>query len=140
MSRPLGKSILVVAGVAMAATIGAAIWVMGGPGAQREQRLDERRIGDLRDLQSSIEQYHRDYDRLPPDLATLARQPGVSLPLADPISRQAYVYAVEAPDRFRLCATFTTDTARDGRRGYGFDTDWAHGAGNTCFPRRVKVE
>lgn len=140
MSRPLGKSILVVAGMAMAATIGAAIWVMGGPGAQRERRLDERRIGDLRDLQSSIEQYHRDHDRVPPDLATLAGQPGVALPLSDPITGQTYVYVVEAADRYRLCATFATDTARDGQRGYGFDTDWAHGTGNTCFQRRIKAE
>ena len=140
MSRPVGKGILAVAGVAMLTTVAAAVWVMGGPNIQRVRRMDERRASDLRDLQSAIEQHHRDNDRLPPDLATLARQPGVTLPVADPMTQQRYTYEVQASDRYILCATFVTDTAAEGQRPYGLQNEWAHGAGHTCFQRRVKSE
>lgn len=140
MSRPVGKSILIVAGVAMAATVAAAVWVMGGPNMQRVRRMDERRASDLRDVQSAIEQYHRDNDRLPPDLTTLASQPGVTLPVADPLTQQRYTYEVQAPDRYILCATFVTDTSRDGQHVHGLQREWAHGVGHTCFERRIKTE
>lgn len=140
MSRPVGKTILIVAGVAIAASIAAAIWVMGGPGAQRLQRMDERRVSDLISLKDSIESYHRENGRLPDDLATLERLPGASLAVTDPVTRQRYGYTRDSAKDYRLCAVFATDTATDGLAVRGIHQEWAHGAGNTCFKRSVKSD
>lgn len=140
MSRPVGRTILLTAGVGMAFTVVAAIWVMGGPGSQRDRRMDERRIDDLRALQEAITQHHAQAGRLPANLLALGQRPGLDLAVSDPVSRTPYGYHIDAADRYRLCAQFATDTAvrQPQRRAWnGYDLQWAHGAGATCFDRRI---
>ena len=139
MSVPgAGRWLAIAATVAVAAAVIAAIVVMGGPTAQREARLDKRRIADLARIQREVRNYFESHDRLPPDLATLASQPGRRLP-RDPGNGAAYEYATIDAGRFRLCAVFSTDTAKtpEGAEAWG-DTDWSHAAGRQCFERKGK--
>ncbi|MGH8085278.1 MAG: hypothetical protein ACREPV_08365 [Lysobacter sp.] len=135
----MGRWLAIAASVVVVATVVAAIRVMGSPSAQREMKLDSRRIDDLNHIVQVIEHYAELNNALPADLATLARQPGQRLAITDPVDGAAYGYEVTGKRSYRLCAVFATDTAKtpamDGR--WNAD-DWDHGAGRYCFERRAK--
>ena len=138
--RPIGRRLLIAAGgVAIAALVGG-FMLMGSPAQQRAERMDQRRINDLQQIEMMLRNRFEESGRLPPDLATLAARPGIDLALADPETGQPYGYRIEGPMRFALCADFRTDTAtrRAGVRRMPIPIDWAHGVGNTCFKRRIE--
>lgn len=130
-----GRWLLVAAGVVAIATIAAAIAVMGTPSAQRQVKLDDRRTGDLQGIAYAVDRYRKQRGELPPDLATLADQPGRRLAIADPVSGTPYTYEITGARSFRLCAVFTTDTAETFSANR-WPSEWSHGAGRQCFDRR----
>ncbi len=139
MSAPgTGRWLAIAATVAVAAAVAAAIATMGGPASQRQAKLDARRVDDLARIVRDVRAHFESQDRLPPDLAAVANQPGRRLP-RDPGTGSAYEYATTGADRFRVCAIFSTDTAKtpEGAEGWR-DADWSHGAGRQCFERKAK--
>lgn len=130
-TRGAGRWLAAALVVAALATVAATVVVMGTPGAQREARLDDRRVRDLRHITGAIDRYHQTHGALPAALAALNEQPGVDLALLDPESAAPYGYAVSDGRRYRLCAVFRTDSAAR------HETEWAHAAGNHCFDRAV---
>ncbi len=138
----LGTGLMVVAGVVIAATVVTAIVVMGSPSVQRERRMDQRRVQDLNRIQQAVETHYRQQSALPTGLAVLAARPGSSLSIHDPADGRAYVYRTDSTTAYTLCARFQTDSSEQAGGGwvgiYARDTDWLHGRGETCFPRRVE--
>ena len=131
-----GPRLAIVATVVVVATLVAAFMQMRSPSAQRDVTLDQRRVQELERIGFAIDAYVTLHDTLPPDLATLAAQPGTALPQRDPVSGEAYVYEPLRADRYRLCATFATDTAETGEAlRESPRQSWAHGAGHQCFER-----
>lgn len=135
MSHPaIGRWLLVVAGMVVAATVVMAVISIGSPHSQQLARQDERRVRDLDVLEDEIREWAEDRGALPADVATLAGRPGVRLSVADPVTGAPYAYQVLSSRTFRLCATFETDTAEiqpgnwDRRR-------WRHPRGHYCFDR-----
>ncbi|WP_305804985.1 hypothetical protein [Stenotrophomonas sp. YIM B06876] len=139
MSRlPPGTRLLAVASLVAGAAIIAGILVTGSPAQQRLWRLDESRKADLETLQLATRDYWRAHGALPQSLAVVAAQPGMSLPLHDPVSDLPYGYRVIDATRFELCATFATDSARHGgHRGAPPDA-WVHPRGSHCFRRATR--
>lgn len=137
MSAPVGRWLLSAAGVAIAAAVTAAIFVMGGPSTQREARIDERRTHDLDQIHDEVRAYWKAHARLPADLPSLAAQPGVALIIVDPDTAAAYRYVAGEAGRYRLCANFATDTGREeDRRESRADwqlRNWRHPAGEHCY-------
>ena len=76
---------------------------------------------------------------LPSDLASLAREPGRRLSIADPATNTPYVYEITGDHSYRLCAVFTTDTAQESRKAW-IGKDWLHGPGRHCFDRKAGRE
>lgn len=108
MSGAAGRWLLVAAGTAMAAAVVAALVVTGGPGTQRQLRLDERRTSDLAALERAVEAHARREGSLPADLETLvhaAQGAGERVPRHDP-EGAPYRYEPVDDRRFRLCARF----------------------------------
>lgn len=136
-----GRWLLVIACVVVAATLAAAIVVMGPPAAQRAEKLDRSRAHDLWRIERAVDSYAESKGALPPDLDTLARQPGQRLPTADPDGGPPYVYEITGEHSYRLCAVFTTDTAatQDVAMPWAND-EWNHGIGRQCFDRKIKHE
>ena len=115
------------------------IWGMalaGSPGLERQRRLDDRRIDDLRAIESEIETLCVEPTErgptlkrpLPADLEEVGRlarreRPGVR----DPRSGEPYGYEPGEAGRYRLCATFEHE------RRSRFDPFWDHPAGRHCF-------
>ena len=138
--RGAGFWLLVAAAVAIAATVIAAIVVMGSPGVQRERRMDETRVQQLMQIERAVRMVHEREGRLPADLSALAREPGLGLALSDPQTAAPYGYRTKGDDAFQLCAVFDRDSAVDRRRApfeAGADLAWRHPAGNHCFAFRI---
>lgn len=102
------------------------------PGANRARNLDQRRMMGLSALQIAISSYYRGHAALPPDLAALDRNAGLTTRTnwKDPVTGEAYAYEITGAASFRLCATF--DRAAEGSDG-GFFYARSHGAGRVCF-------
>ena len=132
-----GRWLAIAASLVVIATIVAAIAVMGSPAAQREAKLDAKRVHDLVQIVRAITGYVELHDALPPDLAALAGQPGRRLSIVDPVDGSPYTYEITGARTFRLCAVFTTDSAKVlGGDDYWALEDWNHGAGRQCFDRK----
>ena len=132
----VGQRLMLLATVVVVAVLAASLWVAGSPAAQRDARLDQRRINDLKRLDRAVDAYWVKNQSLPPDLATLARVPGQALP-KDPAGGPAYAYEVAGARSYRLCATFATDTAARQARRAQLDEAWLHAVGRHCFDRRI---
>lgn len=136
-AAPVGRWLLIVAAITVVAAVAAAILVMGSPAVQRERGLDMRRVQDLQRIENAIGMHYLRTGRLPADLAALARQPGVALPVADPVTASPYAYQTAGGRSYRLCAVFTTDTAvDDSDDALPTQTRWAHGVGKHCYDLR----
>lgn len=139
MSGPgRGRMLVIAAGVAIAATVAAALLVTGLPDAQRQARLDERRVQDLHRIDLAIRAHARQHDALPATLDGLGEATGRRLSLAEPGTGARYGFSVAGPDRYRLCAVFATDS-RDRAAG-DVPEGWAHPAGPHCFERRLDAD
>lgn len=135
---PVGRWLLIAAGLVVVATVVGAVVVMGGPWSQRDIRMDERRVRDLDAIVDAIDCCSSKTGVLPPDLATLADKPGRRLSFVDPVDGTPYEYQVTGERSYRLCATFVTDTAvTDDSMGRHGD-EWLHGVGRHCFDRTRK--
>lgn len=145
-----------------------ALWfsftVMGSPWQQRELRLDERRIGDLQNIQWQVINYWQQKEKLPATLAELANPlSGWSLPVPPLFETgEKYEYTTKGPLTFELCATFALPMPRGWREysggpmypmpymmegrdvavsypypGGGMNESWDHEAGRACFERTI---
>lgn len=140
-AAPVGRWLLIVAAIVVVAAVVAAILVMGSPAEQRERSLDMRRVQDLQRIEKSVEMHYLRTGRLPADLATLTRRPGIALPVADPVAASPYGYQVVGGRDYRLCAVFATDTAVDAEDDASrAEMRWSHGAGRHCYDLQVKRE
>ena len=131
-----GRWLAIVASVVVVATVVAAVVVMGPPSKQRETRLDARRVQDLQRIVQAVEAYHANHKALPADMATLAAQPGWSVSTTDPQGGTPYAYEVSGERTYRVCASFTTDTAKATAAPWAPDS-WNHGIGRQCFQQSV---
>lgn len=133
-----GRWLAIAACVVVAATVAAAILVMGSPSAQRVEKLDRKRVEDLVRIDQLVGSYVERTNTLPPDLSTLARQPGLRLSIADPVDGSPYVYEVTGDRTFRLCAMFVSDTGKTLEDvGPWPGDEWSHGVGRQCFQRKA---
>lgn len=136
----IGKPLAIAVGVVALGTVVAAIYLMGSPGEQRRMRIDAGRVDDLAAIEEAVRAHAVEHERLPADLAAL-KHPGRVLLLEDREGRGAYEYAIVDPKRFRLCATFDTDTAKRPTIEYPASlAKWAHGAGRQCFTRTLSAQ
>jgi len=138
--------------------------IMGSPAKQRQLRLDERRVGDLQNIQYQIINYWQRKEKLPKDLAELADPlSGWSLPVPPEFEKgEKYEYNALAPLQFELCATFALpmpkgwreyqggvmpmpymEYPKDATVSYpypapgGVNESWDHQTGRTCFERAI---
>jgi hypothetical protein len=100
---------------------------IGGPGTQRMQRADEKRVQDLYQLTEHVQNRWRlGGNVLPHDLTELS---GVAI--SDPVTRAVYEYHPKEGSKYELCATFSTASRHD--NAMANRDAWAHPAGHHCF-------
>jgi Domain of unknown function (DUF5671) len=111
------------------------------PFKARLRRFDERRIADLREIESAIQRQSVEFleyrnrrlkRALPCDLDEIARfvsheEHRRDLNLSDPQSGEKYGYAVKGESSYEICAEFSLDNKSE------FPAGWNHSAGKYCF-------
>jgi hypothetical protein len=128
----------IAASAVVVAAIVAGVVTLGSPTMQRHRRLDERRVADLRNLESAVTVYWHRRQSLPPDLDALSKEPGLRPNTHDPETGTPYDYELIAADSYRLCAVFAFDSAANpATRDSAAASNWAHGAGRHCFDLRI---
>lgn len=138
----------------IAVVIGVVIFgftMIGTPGHARKLRFDEARISNLQSIQSEVIYYWQKTQKFPETLSILndiSRYDGIysySVPV-DPQTGKEYVYKINSPEEFMLCATFDLSSedpwATDRtvpKNGYEYES-WDHEAGSQCFTRRINKD
>lgn len=141
-AAPILRGVVIAAIVVVIATLGYSIYLVGTPGQQRDVRLDERRIEDLRDISRNIDTYLELNGAMPASLEELRGPRYYVRSIEDPDSGVPYDYRVIDGTQYELCAVFTTDSS-DGRRGERrsfSESAWDHGVGLTCFQLTARAE
>lgn len=124
----------------VAATVIAAIVMLGAPSVQRQRKMDEVRVQNLTAIALSVNGYFARHKELPADLDSLAKEPGYHIPRSDPDTGKSYGYQILAAASYRLCADFAGDSATaDSPQFYNayVNVNWAHGRGHQCFDRNT---
>lgn len=126
--------------VIVAITIGAAIFIMEPPSLQRQRKLDARRIDDLRNITRHIETYWQRHKSLPTNLVMLSSEPGSVNIFTDPVTATPYVYVPTGKTKYKLCATFGTDSSNEESQPYYGLGIWSHKKGYQCFDQVLNCE
>ncbi len=123
--------------------------MIGAPGHARKLRFDEARINNLQNIQNEVIYYWQKSQKLPETISALggaSRYGQVFTVPVDPATGKEYVYKVNGPEEFMLCATFDLSSedpwAADRtvpKSGYEYES-WDHDAGSQCFTRRINKE
>jgi len=110
-----------------------AFFVVDSPQVARQKRIDQQTISDLLSLESSINEYYREKDKLPENIAALAEE---NLYVPKSGTAVEIEYSVIDELNFQLCADFKRDNTEDQERGF-YEGEWQHGAGLVCFDKKV---
>ena len=141
-AAPVLRGLVIAAVVVVVATLGYSVYLVGTPGQQRDVRLDERRVEDLRDISRNIDTYLELNGTMPESLEELRGPRFYVNSIEDPETGARYEYRVFEGTQYELCAVFTTDST-EGRRSESrsfSETVWDHGAGLTCFQLTARAE
>ncbi len=113
------------------------------PSAQRELKLDHKRVTDLGELQYQIDDYYRNNNILPEsldNLTTTTYSYSQELSKTDPDTNKPYEYIKITDQTYQLCAIFTTDSAKEkdsyDNENYDYNTyksKFGHKEGRQCF-------
>jgi len=114
-----------------------AIVLLDSPAQERLERLDDRRVSDLREISYAVDAYWTREAKLPPSLEELSNEQRIVTEIRDPETGEQYEYRVLGDDGYELCAIFASEIDAKGR-DFPHDYLWAHGSGRQCFELRAK--
>lgn len=137
--------------------------IMGGPGSQRNLRLDQKRIEDLQSIQYQVINFWQQKEKLPTSLDEFKNPISNYMVPQDPEFEKGLVYEYKKLNdkTFELCATFTLPIPKgyveNNTSGYGvmpardiavssapypagINDSWDHQEGRTCFERTIDSE
>lgn len=142
----------------------AIVWsfsVMGGPGSQRDLRLDQRRIEDLQSIQWQVISFWQQKEKLPESLEEFKNPISSFMVPQDPEFEKGMTYEYNKLEdkKFELCATFAAPLPKgwveNSKSGFGgempmrdiavssmpypggMNESWDHQEGRTCFERTI---
>ncbi len=144
------KQIARIATAALVIIVAAEFVIVGTPGQQRRERLDQQRVDNLQALQNQVLNYWIQKEKIPQKAEELEDTiSGFRVP-RDPDTSEPYEYRPTGALSFELCAVFATIEQNNTlttppkpaiapeRRPYA--ENWDHGAGRTCFTRTIDPE
>ena len=170
LNIPAGPAFSLGAFILVILAISWSFMVMGSPAKQRLLRLDDRRVGDLQNIQWQVINYWQQKKKLPAKITDL-KDPisGYSIPV-DPNFEKGINYEYNMKDKmqFELCATFALPMPKGWQEfgggavrpmmefpvgmggndttmsypypGGGAGESWDHQVGRTCFSRTIDPE
>lgn len=130
--------IWIVTGIIVLA-VGYGIFLTGSPTTQRALQSDKVRVAYLQQISFAIDEYWARNQKLPETLEDLldSRYYFVES-IADPVTKEPYVYEVGERMEYRLCAIFDVDW-RENRTSVRSPLKvWEHGVGENCFDLEIQ--
>jgi hypothetical protein len=135
MTPAFHRIFAILATLSVVASVAWGFTIVGSPDTRRQERMDDRRLEALRDIQREIQELLIDPEEpgvlrraLPAsldELAAAARDRKIEQ--VDPETLLPYEYRVLSGSTYELCAVF--QFARDAKRA----VFWNHPAGRCCF-------
>lgn len=124
--------------------------IAGSPKEERLRKFDERRVENLRFIQSEIVNFWQHKNKLPEGLSDIRDDiRGIVIP-RDPETRNEYEYSVQGRETFTLCAAFDRPTFGQQvlvspepvsfQKPFVGQQNWDHGSGHICFERTIDKE
>ena len=140
-AAPILRALAIAAVVVVVATVGYSIYVIGTPVQQRQIRLDEQRIEDLRSISRNVDRYYEFNGAMPANLFDLQGPQYSVQSIVDPDTGRPYGYHLVGGVDYELCAVFNAESPerRDERRPFS-ESIWDHGPGLTCFALTAEAE
>ena len=140
-ATPVLRALVIAAVVVVVATVGYSIYVIGTPGQQRDLRLDQQRIGDLRNISNNIDTYLELNEEMPTSLFEMMGPKYHIRSIEDPETGAPYAYRIIDGTDYELCAVFATDSPeRQAERRPFSESIWDHGPGRTCFALTIEAK
>ena len=140
-AAPILRGLVIAAVVVVVAVVGYSIYVVGTPGQQRDVRLDQERIEDLRSISLNIDTYLELNEEMPASLFDLLGPQYYVRSIEDPDTGAPYEYRIIDETDYELCAVFNAASPeRQADRRPFSETIWDHGPGRTCFALTAEGE
>jgi len=118
-----------------------AIFTADSPTETRNKKLDDRIINSYYQIDSALNSYYTENDKLPETLDELKDDSRYFIEegLINPITNEPYEYKVLGDDKYELCTTFSSSNRDNIRYEYGpsMDTMWVHDSGYQCLSQKV---
>lgn len=112
-------------------------FIIESPVQARKNAFDQTRVGNLQDIKYAVDDYYREYQKLPDSLSELRNNRGY-LKITDPANNQNYGYKIVDPTSYEICATFETSSKNQNNHSvYSYYTEFVHDAGNVCFSKKI---
>ncbi len=122
------------------------------PSPVQEQTIatDQKRVVDIAQLQTSIDDYYQTNKTLPSSLdeiTTNTYNTSTLLEKTDPQTKQPYEYTLLDQYTYQLCADFTTDSTKESPDTYDttvsdypvYKDQFKHLSGHICFTKREPI-
>ena len=140
-ATPVLRGLVIAAVVVVVATIGYSIYAIGTPGQQRDIRLDQQRIDDLRSISHNVDRYLELNEEMPASLTDLLGPQYFVQSIEDPESGAPYEYRILDGTDYELCAIFDAESPeREADHRLFSETIWDHGPGRVCFALTAEAE
>jgi len=113
-----------------------AFFIVDSPTLARTKAYDRTRTDDLQQIKYAIDEYYREFDKLPESLTEL-RSYRAYIKINDPKAEISYEYKIIDDTSYELCADFeTSNKDEESIDKYGYQ-EFLHEAGNNCFTRKI---
>ena len=113
-------------------------FIIESPLESRRKAFDRTRVMNLQEIKYAVDDYYREYQKLPISLEELLQNRGY-LKIFDPKTGQLYQYQITNTDSYQLCAEFDGSN-KNQPEDYYYNppyNEFTHEAGQNCFDRKV---
>ncbi len=111
------------------------------PVEARNKKLDNAILNDFSSIESALNRYHEDNEKLPESLSILEQEiEFISQDdLTDPETSSVYQYDILGDEKYELCANFRTSNLEDDDRMNEFYKEtWPHDKGHQCIKKNIE--
>lgn len=110
--------------------------ILESPLLARQKAADRTRVANLQEIKYAIDDYYREYQKLPATLDDLRLARGY-IKITDLKTGMAFDYQPTGAIAYRLCAEFDGENKTDSDDYKYYPSEFLHDAGRNCFDRQV---
>ena len=125
--------------IIVAAIFISSLFIVESPQATRDRKIDNAVINNFQSIDSAVNQYYRDYEKIPANLDVLKQEFNyiADKDLINPDTKKEYEYKVLGDKKYELCSFFRASNINDDNQDNYYKNNWPHEAGEQCISQRV---